>query len=154
MIEHVILHCDNMMQCDCMPLWHPEGPISKWPQYLHDILHKGPFIMSCEKWPVIRVFWILKPLMYQFPYSVGGLKQLQCWVPTCLHIPNGKYCKADSGLLTVNELVSATGCYRNQYCKYPLPYEGQFQDFHNIMKYVLSQLSLLNLVSWPTRCWF
>jgi len=25
-IEHVIVHCDNMMQCDCMPLQHPKGP--------------------------------------------------------------------------------------------------------------------------------
>jgi len=47
-IEHVIVHCNNMMQCDCMPLRHPNGPISKLPQYFHDILDTRPFILSCE----------------------------------------------------------------------------------------------------------
>jgi len=40
------------MQCDCMPLRHPQGPISEWPQYFHDILHNRPLILSCEQWPV------------------------------------------------------------------------------------------------------
>jgi len=35
-----------------------------------------------------------------------------------------------------------------------LLYEGQFQDFQSILKYVLSQFTLLNLVSWLTPCWF
>jgi len=47
-----------------------------------------------------------------------------------------------------------TRCQCNQYSKHSLLSEGQFQGFHNIMKYVLSQLSLLNLVSWLTPCWF
>ena len=38
----------------------------------------------------------------------------------------------------------------DEYCKDSLQYDGQVQDFQNIMKYVLSQVSLLNLVSWPT----
>jgi len=54
--------------------------------------------------------------------------------------------------MTVNELVSATRRQRNQYSKHSLLYEGQLQDFQNIMKYVLSQLSLLNLVPWLTPC--
>jgi len=49
MIQHVIVHCDNMMQCDCMPLRHPQSPISEWPQHIHDILHNGPFILCCEE---------------------------------------------------------------------------------------------------------
>jgi len=60
----------------------------------------------------------------------------------------------DISFWIVNGLVSATRCQRNQYRKHSLLYEGQFQDFQNIMKYVLSQLSLLNLVSWPTPGWF
>jgi len=56
--------------------------------------------------------------------------------------------------LTVNELISVASGQRNQYCKYSLLYECQFQDFQNILKYILSQLSLLNLVSLPTPCWF
>jgi len=47
-IEHVIVHCDNLMQCDWMPHRHPKGPISKWPQYCNDILDNRPFIQSCE----------------------------------------------------------------------------------------------------------
>jgi len=47
-----------------------------------------------------------------------------------------------------------TRCQRNQSSKNSLLSEGQFQDFWNIMKYVLSQISLLILVSWPTPHWF
>ena len=117
MIEHVILPCDDVMRCDYMPLRHPQGPISKWPQYFHDILHNGPFILSCAKWLVITIFWILEPLMCKFPESVGSLEQLQCWVPPCLHIHNRKSCNADFGLFRVNELVSLTWCQHNQYRK-------------------------------------
>jgi len=74
------------MQCDRMPLGHPHGPILKWLQYSHDILHNGPLILSGERWPVISVFWIVEPLACEFPQSVGVLQQLQCWVPLCLHI--------------------------------------------------------------------
>jgi hypothetical protein len=41
-IEHVIIHCDNVMQCYSMPLRHSKCPISKWPQYFHDILDNRP----------------------------------------------------------------------------------------------------------------
>jgi len=67
-----------------------------------------------------------------------------------LHMHNRKYRDADFAFLTVNELISMTRCQRNQYRKHSWLYEGQFQDFQNIMKYTLSQLSLLNLVSWLT----
>jgi len=55
-IEHVIVYCDDVMKCDGMPLRHGQGSISKSPPYFHDILHNRPFILSCEKWPVLRVF--------------------------------------------------------------------------------------------------
>jgi len=60
MIEHVIVHCNNLMPCDCMPHWPPQGPMSKWPLYFHDILHSGPLILSNEKWPIISVFSMLQ----------------------------------------------------------------------------------------------
>jgi len=65
-IEHVVEHCDNVMQCDSMSLRHPQGPISQWPQYIHHILHNGPLILSCAKWLTIRAFWILEPLACEF----------------------------------------------------------------------------------------
>jgi len=65
-IEHVVIDCDKMMQCDCMPLWHPQGPILEWPQYLQDILHKRPFILCCEEWPGLTVFGISEPLEAEF----------------------------------------------------------------------------------------
>jgi len=99
---------------------------------------------------VIVVFWVLEPLPREFTDLAGALKQLQRRVSTCLHLHNGLYCDADFGFLTVNELVSTTRCQRNQYSKHSLLYDSQFQDFQNIMKYILSQLSLPNLVSWPT----
>jgi hypothetical protein len=66
-IEHVIVDCDNVMQCDCMPLGHPQGPILEWPQYFHDVLHNCPLILSCEQWLVSGVFWVLRPLTCEFP---------------------------------------------------------------------------------------
>ena len=56
MMEHVIVHGDNMLQFDCMPLRHPKGQILTWPQYLHDILDYRPFILSCELQPVFTIF--------------------------------------------------------------------------------------------------
>jgi len=66
MIEHVIVESDNVMQCNCMPLQHPEGQVSEWPQNFHDVLHNGPFMLCCEEWPVITVFQILQPLAGEF----------------------------------------------------------------------------------------
>ena len=66
MIEHIIVHCDNVMQRDCMPLRHPQGPISEWSQHFHDILHHGPFILSCEEWQEIAEFWGFEPLACEF----------------------------------------------------------------------------------------
>jgi len=102
LIEHFIVHCDNVRQCDCMPLWDPHGPISEWPQYFHDILHNGPFILCCEEWPVFTVFWIMQPLACEFRKSVGALEQLQFRVPTCLHIHKQWYGDAHFGFLIVN----------------------------------------------------
>ena len=138
------------MQCDCLPLRHPQSPISEFPQHLYDILHDGPFISSCEKWEIIIVFWIVKAHLCESPQSVGALEHHQFTVPTCLHIHNRKYRQADFGFLTVNEVVSTTRCQGNQYREHSLVYKSQFQDFQNIAKYVHSQLSLENLVSWPT----
>jgi hypothetical protein len=64
------------------------------------------------------------------------------------------YCNVELGFLTVSKLISATRCLGNQYSQHSPLFEGQFQDFQNIMKYILSQWSLLNLVSWPTPYWF
>ena len=83
---NVGVHCNTVMHCDCTALRHPQGPISKWSQYFNDILNNGPFILSCEKSPVISIFWILEQFAWEFPESVGVLDQLQCWVPMCLHI--------------------------------------------------------------------
>jgi len=42
-----------------MPLWYPQGSISKWPQHFHDILHHDLLVWCCEEWTVIAVFWVL-----------------------------------------------------------------------------------------------
>jgi len=76
MNEHCIIDCDNMMRCDCMSLPHPQGPISEWSQFFHDILDNGPFILCCEEWRVIMVFWISEPLVGEFRWMIGPLKQL------------------------------------------------------------------------------
>jgi hypothetical protein len=47
-IEHVIVHCDDVMLCECMPRQHPNGSILKWLQYFHDRLDSRPFILSCD----------------------------------------------------------------------------------------------------------
>jgi len=72
---------------------------------------------------------------------------LQCSIPTCLHIHNRLYCDADFGLLTFNELISTTRCQGNQYSIHSLVCNGQFEKSQNILKYRVSQLSSLNLVS-------
>jgi len=56
---------------------------------------------------------------------------------------------SDTAFLTVNGPISMTRCQRNQYTKHSLLSEGQLQDFQNILKYLLSELSSLNLVSSP-----
>jgi len=154
MMEHVIVRCDTVMQCDCMRLRHTQGPILKWPQYFHHILHNGPFIVSCKKWAVISVLWTLETPACEFPCLGGKLEQLQCWFPVRHHIDNWRNCNGDVRIVTVDELVSANRCQPNQYSKHYLLYGGLFQYIQNVMKYVLSQRSLINLVSWPTPCWF
>jgi len=154
MIEHFVIDCDDLIQCDWMPLRHQPGPILEWPYNFHHILDNGPFMLCWEEWPVITVFRTMEPLAGEFSWSVCSLKQPKCRVPKCLYIYNREYCDADFGLLKVNDLVSTTRGLYNQYRKHSLLYEGQFQDIQNILKYVLSQLSLLNLVSWPTPYWF
>ena len=109
-IEHGIVHCDDVMRCDCMPLRHPQGPISEWPQHFPDILHNGPFILGCAGWPVIAVFWVFKPHAGEFTQSECALEQLHGVVPMCLHIHNRKYHNADFGFRTVNQLISTTKC--------------------------------------------
>jgi hypothetical protein len=47
-VEHVIVPCDNIIQCDCVPLQHPKCQISKWPQYFHVIHDNRPVILRCE----------------------------------------------------------------------------------------------------------
>ena len=66
MIEEVIVDSENVMQCDRMPLRHPQGPVSECPQNIHDILDNGPFTLCCEEWLVITVYWILEPLRGEF----------------------------------------------------------------------------------------
>jgi len=66
MIENVIVYCDNLMQCHCMPLCHPQGPISDWLQYFDDILDNHLFALYCEEWPDIIGLWIVEPLAGEF----------------------------------------------------------------------------------------
>ena len=93
-----------------MPLQHPQGRISEWPQHFHDILHNGSCILSCDEWPVIAVSWVFKHLGCEFRSSEGSFEQLHGRVPTCLHIHNRKYRDAGFGRLTVNDVVSKTRC--------------------------------------------
>ena len=72
-IKHVILHCDTVMQCDCMCLRHPQGPISEWPQFFHDILANRRFILCCEWWLIMAIFWISELLAGELLQLVGTL---------------------------------------------------------------------------------
>jgi len=74
MIEHVIVVCETVMQSNRLPLRHSKGPESEWPQNFHDVIDVGPFILRCEEWVVITVFWIVQPLTGDFSWSVGSLK--------------------------------------------------------------------------------
>jgi len=49
-IENVIVHCGNVTDCDCMPILHPQSPISEWPLHFHNILHK--WSIQLELWKV------------------------------------------------------------------------------------------------------
>jgi hypothetical protein len=93
---------------------------------------------------------MLEPHVGEFLLAVDLLKHYLCRLSRCNHIRNRWYCNADIDSVTLNEMFSMTRCQRNQYSKHSLLYEGQFLDFQNIMKYVLFQLSMPNLVSWPT----
>jgi len=48
MIDHEIVLCDDVMQSDCMPFRHPQGPVSECDWNFNDVLDNGPFIMCCE----------------------------------------------------------------------------------------------------------
>ena len=61
-------------------------------------------------------------------------------------INNWQYCDSYIRLLMFNEVVSTARCWCNQWSEHSLLYGSQFQDCQNYFKYVLSQLSLLNLV--------
>jgi len=124
MMKDTIVDCDNVMQCEFMPVRHLQGPVSEWPQNFHNILDHGTFILCSEDWPAFTGFWILERLAGEFPESGASLKQLQCRIPKCLHIHNRYYRAADYSCLTVTELVSTTKHQHNQYSKDPLLYEG------------------------------
>ena len=66
MIEHVIVVSDDMMQSNCIPFRHPQGPVLEWAENLHDVLDNCPFNLCCEEWPVIAAFRILQPLPGKF----------------------------------------------------------------------------------------
>jgi len=66
MIECGIVDCENVMQCDRMPLRHPLGAITECPQIFPDVIDNGPFILCCKDWLVITVLWILEPLAGEF----------------------------------------------------------------------------------------
>jgi len=70
----VIVDCDNLMQCDHMPPWHPEGPDLEWPQNFRYLLINGSFILCGEEQPLFTLFWILEPLLGEFWWSVGSIK--------------------------------------------------------------------------------
>jgi len=139
------------MESNGMPFRHPQGPGPECPYNLHHIPDNSRLILSREERPVVPLLLVFKPLRGEFTQSDGALEQLQRHVPTYLHIHNGQYCDPGCGFLTVNTLVSTSRCQHNQYSKHYLLYEGQFQHFHNMLKYVLSELSSLNLVSWLTH---
>jgi hypothetical protein len=63
MIKHVIADSDNMMLNNCMPCQHPQHSVPEWPEHFHDKLDDSAFIFCYVKWPVISVFWTLKPLL-------------------------------------------------------------------------------------------
>jgi len=62
MIENVVVVCGKIMECDCLPLWNPQGRILEWSQSFRQILDNRPFILCCEEWLEISIFWILEPL--------------------------------------------------------------------------------------------
>jgi len=62
MIEHVSVESDNVMQSYHMPFRHPQGPVWEWPYNFHEVVDNCPFILRCEEWAVIPVFWIVEPL--------------------------------------------------------------------------------------------
>ena len=66
MIKNVIVPGGNMMQSDHMLFPHSQVPVLEWPQHFHDMLDNGPFILCCEEWLVLTVFWILEPLAGEF----------------------------------------------------------------------------------------
>jgi len=66
MIEHVIVHSDNVMESDHIPFRHPQGPVPEGHQIFHDILDDSPYILRCEEWEVITALWIIEPLSGDF----------------------------------------------------------------------------------------
>jgi len=66
MIEHVIVHSDNVMQSNHMLFRQPHGPASEWAFNLGDVLHDGPFVPCCEEWQVMTAFFMLKPLTGEY----------------------------------------------------------------------------------------
>jgi len=94
----------------------------------------GPF-------PMVRVFRVVRPVV-----------TVWFWVepepePTCEYGPFANICDLYFGLLTINELISTTRCQCNRYSQHFLLYDDHFQDFQNILKYVLPQLSSPDLVT-------
>jgi hypothetical protein len=88
MVEHVIVDCEIVMQCDCMPHWPPQVPISEWPQNIDYLLNNDPFILCGNDWLGITACLFLEPLTGEFSSLVGLLKQLQCGVSMWLRIPH------------------------------------------------------------------
>jgi hypothetical protein len=66
MMEHVIVDIDNVMQCIQIPVQNPQCPVSEWTHNFHNLLDDGLFILWCEEWLVITVYWILEPQMGEF----------------------------------------------------------------------------------------
>jgi hypothetical protein len=56
-----------MIQRNCIPFNHPQAVEWEWLENINDGHDDGPFILYCEEWLEMMIFWILKPLDGEFP---------------------------------------------------------------------------------------
>jgi len=86
MAVHVTVDSDAVMKSNGMRFRHAQGPVSEWSNTMQDVLDDDPFILGCELWPAIIVFWNFEPLPGELFESVSSLKQLPYRIPLCFHI--------------------------------------------------------------------
>jgi hypothetical protein len=59
MVQHVIVHRNDMMQSNCLRFRHPQGQVSEQPQIFSDVLDDSPFIQCCAERPAFSVYRFL-----------------------------------------------------------------------------------------------